>query len=403
MARSSAFAIFLLVMLAAFGLMHAYIYLRLARDTGLPDGWRRLIGLVLAVAAVGVPLGVVVMRRLPFQTSQALATVLYSWMGISLLIFAAVALTDLARLLWASVGWASTLGGGAAAPPADPSRRAFVARALAGGAGVMAGTSVAAAVHEATGTPRVHEVPVRLARLPRALDGYTLAQISDLHVGPSIGEREVRRVVDLTNAMRPDAVVITGDLVDGSVADLQRATRHLARLEARHGVFFVTGNHEYYSGAGPWIEELRRYGIRTLRNEHVTLGDQGPGGATFDLAGVDDWSVAPGGRGRWPALEKALQGRDADRSLVLLAHQPRGVEVAVASGVELQLSGHTHGGQLFPWSLLVGMVYPYWKGLYAHQEGDRTGHIYVTNGTGFWGPPMRLGAPAEVAKLVLTV
>ncbi len=403
MARTSMFVVFLLVMLSAFGLMHGYIYLRVARDTALPVGWRRAVGLVLLLLAVGVPLSVVVMRRLPFRASQLVATLVYTWMGAVLLIFAAILVTDLARLLWATFGWASSLAGSAPAPPADPSRRAFVARSLMGGAAVMSATAVAAAVHEATGTPRVSEVPVKLARLPRALDGYTIAQISDLHVGPSIGEREVKRVVELTNAMRPDAVVITGDLVDGNVADLRHATQHLVDLRARHGVFFITGNHEYYSGARQWLEELPRYGIRPIRNERLVLGDRDPGGATFDLAGVDDWSVAPGRDGRWPVLEKAVAGRDPERSLVLLAHQPRGVDIAVRSGVELQLSGHTHGGQIFPWSLLVSAVYPYWKGLYTHREGDQAGHVYVTTGAGYWGPPMRLGAPAEVAKIILTV
>jgi predicted MPP superfamily phosphohydrolase len=150
------------------------------------------------------------------------------------------------------------------------------------------------------------------------------------------------------------------------------------------------------------MAELRRYGIRVLHNQRATLGDSGPGGASFDLAGVDDWSVARAEDGRWPALDEALQGRDPERGLVLLAHQPRGLAEATRAGVELQLSGHTHGGQLFPWSLLVGAVFPYLKGLYRHAEAGRTGQIYVSCGTGYWGPPLRIGAPAEVAKLVLT-
>ncbi len=243
---------------------------------------------------------------------------------------------------------------------------------------------------------------MRLERLPPKLSGFTLAQITDLHVGPTIQEKHVRRVVDMTNALRPDAVVITGDLVDASVPELRAATEHLARLQARHGVYFVTGNHEYYAGARAWLAEIQRYGIRPLRNARVPLGDRGPGGASFDLAGVDDWSVARGDEAAWPALDAALRGRDPDRSLVLLAHQPRGVEPAVRGGVELQLSGHTHGGQLFPWNLVVSAVFPYFKGLYHHREGERRGQVYVSCGTGYWGPPMRLGAPAEVTRVVLT-
>jgi len=401
-ARASAFALFLLVMLAAFGGMHWFLWARLARDTGLPDMARRLAGVALALAAVSVPAGMILARRLPFRTTRGLVAVLFTWMGAAFLLFVALLATDVARLLWAGASWVLAVAGSHLSTPPDPARRAFVARTLAGGAILAAGTATGIAVQIATGEPRVNEVPVPLPRLPRALSGFTLAQITDLHVGPSIREKHVRRVVDMTNALRPDAVVITGDLVDGTVAELRHATEHLARLTAPHGVFFVTGNHEYYAGARAWLEELARYGIRPLRNERVVVGDRGPGGASFDLAGVDDWSVARGGDGRWAALDAALAGRDPDRSLVLLAHQPRGVSEAVRAGVELQLSGHTHGGQLFPWNLLVSAVYPYYKGLYLHREGDRSGRVYVSCGTGYWGPPMRLGAPAEVAKIVLT-
>ncbi len=402
MARPSTFAIFLFVLLAVFGGMHWFLWARLARDTGLSDTWRRLFAVFFALAALGVPAGTMLARRLPFRTTRVLAAVLFTWMGAAFLVFIALLATDLARALWATGSWMMALTGGRVEGAQDPSRRVFVARALAGGAVLAAGAATAAAVRVATGEPRVVEVPIRLDRLPARLSGFTLAQISDFHVGPTIHEKHVRRVVDMTNALRPDAVVITGDLVDGTVAELRNATEHLARLKAPHGVFFVTGNHEYYAGARAWLEEIARYGIRPLRNERVSLGDRGPGGASFDLAGVDDWSVARGDHERWPALETALAGRDGDRSLVLLAHQPRGVAQAVRSGVELQLSGHTHGGQLFPWNLVVRAVYPYYKGLYRHRESDQFGQIYVSCGTGYWGPPMRLGAPAEVTKIVLT-
>jgi len=244
-------------------------------------------------------------------------------------------------------------------------------------------------------------VPVRLERLPRALSGLSIAQLSDLHVGNALGERQVARAVELTNRLRPDLVAITGDLVDGDVDELRAATGHLARLKARYGVFFVTGNHEYYqrSAYRDWLDELRRYGIHSLENERVQVGDAGPGGASIDLAGVNDWSAPTRHRMDLPA---ALAGRDPERSLVLLAHQPREFGDSVRAGVELQLSGHTHGGQLFPWSLVVGAVFPYLKGLHRHQEGERQGQIFVSRGTGFWGPPLRLGSPPEIARLVLT-
>jgi predicted MPP superfamily phosphohydrolase len=201
------------------------------------------------------------------------------------------------------------------------------------------------------------------------------------------------------NAIRPDLVAVTGDLVDGTVGELGGATAHLARLQARHGVFFVTGNHEYYAGVGPWLAELRRLGIRVLSNERVAVGDAG---ASFDLAGVPDWSTRGLESPYALDLDRALTGRDPDRGLVLLAHQPRGVGEAVRAGVELQISGHTHGGQIAPFNLLVRAAYPYVRGLHRHEEDGRSGQIFVSRGAGYWGPPMRLGSPPEVAKIVLT-
>ena len=402
MSRPHTFALFLLVLVAALAGIHWFLWARLARDTGLPDVWKRAAAVLFTLAALGAPVGMVVARRLPFRTTRAMLVVLFTWMGASFLLFTALLATDLARMIWMGAAWIASLLGGRPSAPPDPARRLFIARTLAGGAAFAAAGATGLGIESAVGEPRIHDVPVKLERLPPALSGFTLAQITDLHVGPTIREKHVRRVVEMTNALRPDAVVITGDLVDGSVAELRRATAHLARLRAPHGVWFVTGNHEYYSGARAWLVELARYGVRPLRNERVTLGDRGPGGASFDLAGVDDWSVARGGDGRWPALERATADRDPDRSLVLLAHQPRGVAEGARAGVELQISGHTHGGQLFPWNLVVGVVFPYYKGLYHHHEGGRPGQIYVSCGAGYWGPPIRLGAPAEVARIVLT-
>lgn len=398
MTRAPTFFLFFAALLAVLGGMHYYLWARLVRDTALPG--RRLVLVLFALAALAVPVAMLVARRLSFRLTRGSFTVLFTWLGAAFLLFVALLATDLARALGA--GFRAWIASGPDLAPPDPARRVFVARSLASGAVLAAGAATGAAVMAATRDPEVIEVPVRLARLPPALSGFTLAQISDLHVGPTIREKHVQRIVEMTNALRPDAVVITGDLVDASVAELRPATQHLARLRARHGVFFVTGNHEYYAGARPWLAELRRYGIRPLENARVAVGDAGPGGASFDLAGVNDWSVARGLAGAWPALDEALEDRDPDRSLVLLAHQPRGVEDAAAAGVELQLSGHTHGGQIVPWNLVVAAVYPFYKGLYRVERNGSTTHVYVSCGTGYWGPPMRLGAPAEVTRLVLT-
>ena len=393
------FAIFFGVALSIVGGMHYYIWSRLVRDTDVGEPWRRLLTVGFVAAAVAVPVAFLVMRARAGALADGFVFGAMLWMGVAFLLLSSLVLVDLARLASSGLGSLADWLRHAPEAPADPERRRLVARAVAGGAVLAAGGATAFAVTSALGEPQIHEVPVRLARLPRKLSGLSIAQITDLHVGRTIGEDEVRRVVAATNRLRPDVVAITGDLVDGSVAALERGVAPLAELRARYGVFFVTGNHEYYSGAPAWIAHLQRMGIRVLRNERVAIGDAG---ASIDLAGIDDWRSRGLAPGHGPDLARALAGRDPDRSLVLLAHQPRGVDEAVRAGVELQVSGHTHGGQLFPFTLLTSLVYPYLHGLYHHHEPQADGQIFVSRGTGYWGPPMRLGSPPEIARLVLT-
>jgi predicted MPP superfamily phosphohydrolase len=398
------FAIFLAIAVALLGGMHWYLWLRLVRDPGLGEPWRRLLSIAFAVLTFSVPIGLLARRLAPRPFDRFVPAAAFTWLGLGFLLFVAVLALDLARLAAEGATLLADYLRSRPEPPADPARRVFVARALAGTA-VMATAGVSAyAFRKATGPAEVSEVPIRLERLPRTLSGLTIAQVSDLHVGPTIGERDVRRIVEQVNGLRPDVVAITGDLVDGGVRELGPAIAHLADLRARRGVYFVTGNHEYYSGPAAWIAELKRLGIRVLQNERVTIGDAG---ASLDLAGVDDYSVHPNSAREQTYrsdLEAAIGDRDPDRSLVLLAHQPRtdAVGDAVRAGVELQISGHTHGGQIVPWNLVVAAVFPYVKGLYPHEEDGRSGQVYVSRGTGYWGPPLRLGAPPEVAKLVLT-
>ncbi len=401
--RALSFAIFLAVALAVLGGMHYYLWARLVRDPALVEPWRRGLTVLFVLLAASIPAGMFASRLLSRPLPKAVPMAVFAWMGVSFLLFSALLAVDLARWLATGASWLEAALRHRPEAPADPGRRLFVARAVAGGAALAAGAASLQGLRSATGAPEITEVPVELERLPRALSGLTIAQISDLHVGPTIGAKQVRRVVEETNALRPDVVAVTGDLVDGTVAELREAVSELARLEARYGVYFVTGNHEYYTRdtVEPWLVELRRLGMRVLRNERVPVGDAGPGGATIDLAGIDDWRSAGMAPGHAPDLPRALAGRDPDRSLVLLEHQPHGVPEAVRSGVELQLSGHTHGGQIFPFSLLVSAVYRYPKGLHRFEEDGRSGHVFVSRGTGFWGPPMRLLNPPEIAKIVL--
>jgi predicted MPP superfamily phosphohydrolase len=242
--------------------------------------------------------------------------------------------------------------------------------------------------------PRVYTVQIPLAELPAALDGFSIVQVTDLHLGPTVGRRFMERCVAMANALDADVVALTGDFVDGTVERLRDAIAPIAGLKARGGVFFVTGNHEYYWNAHAWIDEIRALGVRVLLNEHVVIRR---GDAALVLAGITDQSAGPMLRGHAPDPQRALAGAPDGAAKVLLAHHPASHAAAQRAGFHLQISGHTHGGQFFPFSLLVRLANRYYKGLY------RLGRLwlYVSRGTGYWGPPLRFGVPAEITLLRL--
>jgi predicted MPP superfamily phosphohydrolase len=242
-------------------------------------------------------------------------------------------------------------------------------------------------------TPRVREVEVPIDGLPAALHGFTIAQISDLHVGPTVKGAYVRAVVERVNGLDADAVAVTGDLVDGRVRDLAPEVASLADLRSRHGTYFVTGNHEYYSGAAEWIAQLRGLGLTVLIDQHVVLEH---GGARVVMAGVADPSGPHFDARHRSDPRAAIAGAPRDAGLrVLLAHQPRSAPAAADAGFDIQLSGHTHGGQFWPWNLLVKLQQPFVAGLHRL----RSLWVYTSRGTGYWGPPLRLGAPSEITRL----
>ena len=281
----------------------------------------------------------------------------YTWLGVMFLLFTAVLATDVGRLVIGIARRISTSGG------VDADRRTFIARITATAIAAVVIGATAAALRSALGPVEIRRVRVRLARLPRAQHGLTIVQITDLHVGPTIGRAVVEDVVNRTNALSPDIVAITGDLVDGSVSALRDAVAPLAKLRARHGVFFVTGNHEYFSGADEWVKELPPLGIRVLGNERVSIGE---GDASFDLGGIEDRSAHRyGGLTTEAALARALDGPRSE-ARARAARAP----ATVAAGrrpfdVGLQISGHTHGGQIWPFGFLVRLQQRFWPGCTA--------------------------------------
>ena len=244
-------------------------------------------------------------------------------------------------------------------------------------------------------TAAVVDVDVPIVDLPERLHGFTIAQISDLHVGSTIRVAYVGAVVDRVNQIGADMVAVTGDLVDGSVADLCAHVAPLSRLASRHGTFFVTGNHEYYSGAAAWIAELRRLNMQVLLNEHVVLNHDG---SQLVVAGVTDHGAHHFDPEQRSDPLAALAGSPRGVAMrMLLAHQPRSAEQAAAAGFQLQLSGHTHGGQFWPWNLFVRLQQPFTAGLHRLHGL----WVYTSRGTGYWGPPKRFGAPSEITRLRL--
>ncbi|MGW0464234.1 metallophosphoesterase [Streptomyces sp. NPDC003027] len=446
------FLLVLVVVLALLGGVHWYVWRRLVRDVTAPGGVARRLGTAAAFVLPLLSLTALTSARLgaPFWFQQVVAWPGFLWLALLLYVTLALVAGEAVRPLlhrWTArratapepappatgirtgaapaapaaagarsgavvtgatderSGTTVTVTGeprrgsptaeGTPLPASAPasasavSRRLFVSRVVGGAAAAAALGTVGNGAYGVLRGPRVKRVTVPLARIPRAAHGYRIAVVSDVHLGPILGRAHTQRIVDAVNATQPDLIAVVGDLVDGTVENLGSAAEPLARLRARHGSFFVTGNHEYFSGADAWVDHVRELGLRPLRNERVEIG------AGFDLAGVDD--IAGESEGQGPDFVSALGDRDRAKAAVLLAHQPIVVHDAVRHGVDLQLSGHTHGGQLWPGNVLAELANPTVAGL--ERYGDT--QLYVSRGAGAWGPPVRVGAPSDITLVQL--
>ncbi|MFG3129270.1 metallophosphoesterase [Streptomyces tendae] len=428
--------VFVLVALLVAGVLvtaNWYVWRRLFRDTTRAPGPVRRIGAAVIAGGWLLAVGALVAERAgaPFWLQRVLAWPGFLWLALSVYLLLAVLAGEVVRPLLRrflerratarradgaeqpaaspaagpqripagtappkepeaseAPGTAGTEAASQGSPLAVPSRRLFVSRVVAGAAAAAAVGTVGYGTYGVLNGPSVKRVTVPLARLPRAAHGFRIAVVSDIHLGPVLGRGFAQKVVDTINSTQPDLIAVVGDLVDGSVKDLGPAAAPLAQLEARHGAYFVTGNHEYFSGAEQWVAEVRRLGLLPLENARTELPH-------FDLAGVND--VAGEDEGQGPDYERALGDRDRSRACVLLAHQPVQIHDAVDHGVDLQLSGHTHGGQLWPGNLIAGAANPTLAGL--ERYGDT--QLYVSRGAGAWGPPTRVGAPSDITVIQL--
>jgi predicted MPP superfamily phosphohydrolase len=356
--------------------LHAYIGWRLLSDMPFGALPAAATALWLAASAIAIPLGLYARRtkRQPLADRLAWASLLA--IGSFSSLFVLTLARDVALLLGAGSLEGFRYSSALAVP-------------------VLAALATIAGFVNARRRARVKHVDVPIADLPAPLHGFSIAQISDIHVGATIKRAYLDGIVDAVNELEADMIAVTGDLVDGSVRQLARHTEPLARLSARHGAFFVTGNHEYYSGAHAWVDEVRRLGLSVLMNEHVVLEHEG---AAVVVAGVTDYGAHHFDPSHRSDPEAAIAGAPGGAAVrVLLAHQPRSAFAAAPAGFDLQLSGHTHGGQIFPWMFLVRLQQPFTAGL--HRLGDLW--VYISRGTGYWGPPKRLGAPSEITFLRL--
>ncbi|MFE9193115.1 metallophosphoesterase [Micromonospora sp. NPDC007208] len=405
---------FVTVLALVTGLIHLYLWKRLVRDTTTPGRWRRIGGIAALVLALLVPV--------TLAGTQAglywLAWPGYLWLALMFYLLVVLVVLEVPMLVTrlvlrrrvvaaepttaapepVLVGAAGPTeppaAGAVAAPDHDPSRRLLLARGAAIFAGLTATGITGYGIRTALGPPQLDRVRIPLAKLPRSMDGLRIATVSDIHLGPLRGRAHTERIVAAINRLDADIVAVVGDLVDGSVAELGSAAAPLRDLRSRYGSFFVTGNHEYYSGVEEWVQEVDRLGLRVLQNRRQEIQARG---GVLDLAGVNDLTGAGTGLAAGPDFAAALGDRDPSRPVVLLAHQPLAAKEAARYGVDLQLSGHTHGGQMVPFNLAVGLEQPVVSGL-GEVDGTK---VYVTNGAGFWGPPVRVGAEPQISLVEL--
>ena len=369
-----------LTMLGLIAGLHVYLGARLISAPDLPPPWTGLGWAVLGLGFLSIPAAMASTRMRHSWREQVLHWGGMLWLGAFGLLLTATAVADVAGWVWRLTG--SAPGG------------VEWARLEALGVVGVVGPALLFAFRTARSPARVERVTVPVTGLGEGLSGMKVVQISDIHIGPTLDRRFMRRVVEQVNALKPDLVAVTGDLVDGDVARLRDEVAPLADLRAPLGVYYVTGNHEYYHGGAAWGAEVARLGLTVLHNAHRVVERAG---GRLTVAGVPDLEGGRMEAGHACRPDVALAGAPEGVPRLLLAHQPRVALRAGGLGVDLQLSGHTHGGQLFPFMALVKLQQPVIQGL-ATVAGVR---VYTHRGTGYWGPPLRLGPAPEIAELTL--
>ncbi len=374
-----------LLVIGVWGAVHYYLGRHLVGTLTRTRHAARIAWGVIALHGVLAPILMMIRRGMPQGVwYHALNFVVYTGMGFVALLFVLFVVRDLSA--WAARRWVHKV--------VDEDRRAFLTSSFNLGAFVTTGVATGVGLHNAIKVPDVKEVEVLVPGLAPGLDGLRVAQLSDLHIGPTLRGKWLEAVVERTNSLGADLVAITGDLVDARVSDMGHEVASLGQLKSTYGTFFVTGNHDYYWNGPEWVEHVESLGVRALINSHALIERQG---GRLLVGGVTDLRTGRMAAGHSTDPFKAIANAPQHDFSLLLAHQPGSVYDAAKAGWKMQISGHTHGGQFFPWNFVVGIVHEFYAGLGKHLDTL----IYVSRGTGFWGPPNRTVAPSEITLLTL--
>lgn len=395
--KATMYIAWITIVLVVLGIGYGYVGWRLVIPAKLAMPWKLYAWLALSLMFL-LPFGSSFLMRTNEKLTEPLAWVAYVSLGFLSFVFTLLLVRD---IIWlTSLGieklyfFVQNVFSETPALRVDPSRREFLLQvtnvAVLGGAGVL----TAYGIYEARRKPGIVNITVPIANLPKEFHGFTIVQITDIHAGLTVKRDWIETIVDEVHALKPDLIAFTGDLADGSVPHLREDVAPFGELQAPHGKFFVTGNHEYYSGAEPWVEEARQLGYDVLMNEHRVIQRNG---TSLVLAGVTDYSGGQFLPHHKSDPKAAVNNAPSEMVKILLAHQPRTLYEAEALGFDLMISGHTHGGQFFPWNLVATLGQPYISGLHKHNGT----WVYVSKGTGYWGPPVRLGARSEITIITL--
>ena len=380
---------FFIVFITLLGIMHGYVGWKIFSGLNLNSSFA-IVGIILLAILTLLPVLPILFRYNGYESSflDKLSLIGYTSLGFFTLSFVAFLSKDLLFKVWGFIS--SFFSADVKQQMAlDAGKREFLEKSLSIGILSLIGPTTAYGYYSARKGPTIINQDIYLKNLPDSFENFTIAQISDLHVGPTIKKPYVEKVVNQISTINPDLIAITGDMVDGSIDYLRRDLEPLSQVVAKYGTYFVTGNHEYYSGAERWLDETDRMGFTNLVNDNklITIKDQ-----NIALAGVNDYrahQIIPSHRSNPQA---ALKGINSKKVKILLAHQPSSIFQANEAGFDLQISGHTHGGQFWPFTYPTKQANPYLSGLHDHNGTQ----IYVNSGTGYWGPPLRLGVTAEI-------